>query len=214
MTRTRKLVFYSDTQACGNALVVERLLRLIDRPRPRIAYIAATPDPLRVYFDAQRERYRAMGADLALYLDAQTPHERHLEERLLACDAIHLSGGNTFEFLHWIKHSPLLRILPEYVAAGGVLIGVSAGAMLMTPDVSSARLCGDARNGQAADDTALGLVDFHFWPHYEPGRALSPHQQRLIGKLPELYRCPDGSAILVDGTRIEFFGDVSHASIT
>jgi hypothetical protein len=39
-----------------------------------------------------------------------------------------------------------------------VLIGVSAGAILMTPSVNSARLCGDA---------GLGLVDFHIWPHFD-----------------------------------------------
>lgn len=210
MCYQRKLVFYSDTETPSNLAIDERLLHLIGRPRPRIGYVAATVDNARIYFDVQRERYRCMGADLMVYVDADTVHDGESEAALLACDAIHLSGGNTFEFLHWLKRSSLMQRLPRYVADGGVLIGVSAGAILMTPSAACAGLCGDQRTGRVTDD-ALGLVDFHFWPHYEAGSSLSPERQRLVTTLPRLFLCPDGSGLVVEGNQVECFGAVRQA---
>lgn len=206
MSLPRKLVFYSDTDAAANQQIDERLLRLINRPHPRIGYIAAVPDPERIYFDAQRKRYQGMGAELVVYADQETVHGGEDEATLLACDAIHLSGGNTFAFLHWLKRSPLMELLPHYVAQGGVLIGVSAGAMLLTPGIACAELCGDSRNRLPPDDNALGLVDFNFWPHYRSGQVLSPMLAKWAHELPSLVCCPDGCGIVVDGERIEHFG--------
>lgn len=105
----------------------------------------------------------------------------------------------------------MLPVLREYVAGGGVLIGVSAGAILMTPDVSTSALCGDAFVDGLSDPFRLGLVDFHFLflPHFESSEAgtaeIAAHQNRLPATL---YACPDGGGIVVEGANIELFGEV------
>ena len=48
----------------------------------------------------------------------------------MGCDAIHLTGGNTFQFSYWLRERGLDAELKRYAKAGGVLIGVSAGAIL------------------------------------------------------------------------------------
>jgi len=208
MSSLRKLVFYSDTETVTNRWVDERLLRLIGCAKPRIGYVSASPDPERIYFDAQRRRYQSMGAECVVYVDEEVVHDAALVARLLTCDAIHLSGGNTFAFLHWLKRSPLIQQLPGYAAQGGVLIGVSAGAMLMTPGIACAELCGDSRNGLTPDDGALGLVDFHFWPHYPRDQVMSPTLAKRAREFPGLLCCSDGGGVVVDGERVERYGPV------
>ncbi len=175
MSPYRKLAFYSDQDLPANEEMDARLLRLIGRPKPKIGYIPATSDPERIYFRRKADYYAAIGANLVVYIDPDQDASEAEWSTLLSCDAIHLSGGNTFSFLSWLQRRSVLPFLTRYVSEGGVLIGVSAGAILMTPSVSSASLCGDEQDEQLTDDAGLGLVDFHFWPHFNSESVTRDH---------------------------------------
>jgi dipeptidase E len=209
MSVYRKLAFYSDQEAPANEQMDARVLRLIGRSQPKIGYIPATSDPERIYFRSKADYYTGIGANLAVYVDPNQDTSDAEWSTLLSCDAIHLSGGNTFSFLSWVKRRGVLPLLTRYVTEGGVLIGVSAGAILMTPDVNSALLCGDVRDKQLMDDAGLGLVDFHFWPHFD-STSVNQNQSILASAIPDLYACPDGSGIVVDGEEVELFGQVDR----
>lgn len=185
-----------------------RLLQLIGLAEPCIGYVACTPDPRRIYFEDRRRFYAGLGAQLAVYADELNAPFDDAWTQLLTCDAIHLSGGNTFHFHRWLVEHGLLADLRRYTRQGGVLIGVSAGAILMTPDTRAATLCGDQRSKRFDDDGALDLVSFHFWPHYTHA-PLNIETGRLAKQLPSLYCCADGSGVIVDGNVIETFGDVT-----
>ena len=57
---------------------------------------------------------------------------------LLKSDLIFLGGGNTFYFLKHLKSTGLIDELKTFAANGGVLCGLSAGAIIMTPHVHTA----------------------------------------------------------------------------
>ena len=203
-----RLALYSDQAIAANAVIDERLLRLIGVHRPRIGYVSSAPDPNRIDFDRKRSYYANLGADLATFVDSDTGHLALELERLTDCDAIHLSGGNTFSFLRWLTERGVLPVLRAYALNGGVLIGASAGSILMTPAVGTAALCGDERDPGLTHDAALGLVNFHFWPHYRPGAEFATQLRCVVKDAAPLYGCPDGSGIIIDGPEIEYYGDV------
>ncbi|MBN3737479.1 MULTISPECIES: Type 1 glutamine amidotransferase-like domain-containing protein [Burkholderia] len=207
MSFYRKLALYSDQEIPANEEMDDRLLRLIGRPQPRIGYIPATSDLERAYFQRKADYYAGIGANLAVYVDPSQETSEAEWKTLLSCDAIHLSGGNTFSFLSWLQRQNVLPILTRYVSEGGVLVGVSAGAILMTPSVDSALLCGDVRDEPLIDHAGLGLVDFHFWPHFNSD-SVTQDQLRLSSTIPDLYACPDGAGIVIDGNEVELFGQV------
>ncbi|ALK33665.1 Type 1 glutamine amidotransferase-like domain-containing protein [Burkholderia plantarii] len=207
MSAYRKLALYSDQDFPANEEMDARLLRLIGRPQPKIGYIPATGDPERIYFRRKADYYAAIGANLVVYVDPSQGTSEAEWSTLLSCDAIHLSGGNTFSFLSWLQRRNVLPLLTRYVSEGGVLIGVSAGAILMTPSVNSALLCGDVWDEQLMNDVGLGLVDFHFWPHFI-SESVTRDQAKLSSTIPDLYACPDGSGIVIDGNEVELFGQV------
>ena len=203
-----RLALYSDQEIAANAAMDERVLRLIAVRRPRIGYVASAPDPSRSYFDHKRAYYHRLGAELTMYIDSESTDLEGDVQALCTCDAIHLSGGNTFTFLHWLRARGLLTPLHAYALAGrGVLIGASAGAILMTPNIQTAVLCGDVRPQDFTDDQGLGLVDFLFWPHYQRGAKVSIplDQARLV------YGCEDGAGVIVDGAAVELHGAVPIA---
>lgn len=205
----KKLVLYSDQVVPETDSIDQRMLSLIGKTNPTIGYIPSSSDPKRFFFDQIRTYYAALDAAVEVHFELDAHFSAETLPALLDCDAIHLSGGNTFYFLHWLKQRAMLPVLRDYVARGGVLIGVSAGAILMTPDVSSSALCGDEPVAELGNLSALGLVDFQFLPHFQPGEAgtveIAAHQRQSLAPL---YACPDGGGIVVDGTSIEFFGAV------
>lgn len=204
MQATLKLALYSDQQVPGNPAMDRRMVALFRGPRPRIGYLASGPDPDRTWYQRKVDYYTRRGMDMALFLGPGDP--AGAGDLLWHCDGIHLSGGNTFAFLDWLHEQAVLPRLRRYALEGGVLIGESAGAILMTPDARSATLCGDGTGDSPEGRPGLGLVPFHFWPHFEPGAEAEPGHQATLQALPELFACPNGSGLIVDGASFEIFG--------
>jgi len=54
-----------------------------------------------------------------------------------------------------------------------VLIGVSAGSIIITPDINTSVFCGDENQIGLIDSSGLGLIDFYFVPHAISGKSLA-----------------------------------------
>ncbi|BAJ32206.1 MULTISPECIES: Type 1 glutamine amidotransferase-like domain-containing protein [Kitasatospora] len=76
-------------------------------------------------------------------------------------DALLLSGGDSLYLAHWMRESGLAELLPSLEA---VVVGVSAGSMVMAPWVGEEFVDWTPPTG---GDTALGVVDFAVFPHLD-----------------------------------------------
>ena len=211
---TVRLALYSDVDHPGNAPMHERLLALVGKPRPRVGYVASGPEPERPYFGRLKAHYADLGATLDCYVDEHSDDADFAA--LLGCDAIHLSGGETFAFLAWLQRRARLAALRTYARERGVLVGVSAGAILMTPDIGSAAWCSDRVDASVTDTAGLGLVPFSFLPHAGSAHETVhvPTPALLAGRPSPLYACPDGSGLVVTDGAIEIFGEPAMVSAT
>jgi len=202
-----RLALYSDQIAPLTDSIDERLFSMLPK-KPTIGYLPSSPDPDRSWFWPQANYYSRRGASLRFFGLESEFQPRAIPE-LLSCDAIHLTGGNTFQFQYWLRQRGMIDHLREYAACGGVLIGVSAGAILMTPDISTSYLCGDLPYTGVEEYAGLGLVDFAFVPHFDgpPGanRDVTNFAKRFGGRV---YTVPDGGGIIIDGDQCVHFGDV------
>lgn len=206
----RRLVLYSDQILPETEKVDQELMALLGKSNPTIGYIPSSTDPQRKYYEERRAYYAQLGMTLPVYFEVDEAYDPNRLKALLACDAIHLTGGNTYYFLHWLRKRDMLVPLRQYVARGGVLIGVSAGAILMTPDITTAALCGDEPLEGETDLAALHLVDFAFVPHFGaiPSdlvalQAYSRDRQVVV------YACRDGEGIVVEDDQVKCIGDVT-----
>ncbi len=205
----KKLMLYSDQIPELKETADAELKKLIGKPHPKIGFIPSTGDPARKYFGDRREFYRGLGMDLAVNFELDEAWNPELLTDLLACDAIHLSGGNTYYFLSRLRQRKMMDVLKKYVDDGGVLIGVSAGSILMTPDITTSLICGDEIIPGMTDFSGLGLVDFLFVPHFgsfditiDDLRRYSRQKQRAV------YAARDSGAMMVDGDVIKCIGGV------
>ena len=178
-----------------------------------LGYLASGHEPAQRYYGATQEQYARMGMTLHHYLDLEQGFTLVGLDTLLNCQAIHLAGGDTFQFLAQLQARGLMEPFKAYLNRGGILIGLSAGAMLMTPTIACASLCGDVNHQGLSDLLALGLVPYQFLPHSDlsdGGVALSVQAACLLeaSTLAEypLILCSDEDAVIVTKAGLRGFG--------
>ena len=108
------------------------------------------------------------------------------------------SGGVT-NLCHWMRESGLADLVP--FLSRTVWVGLSAGSMVMTPEVGDDFIQWRPPHG---DVSTLGLVDFSICPHLAPdggpGNSMAEAEQWAAGISGPAYAIDDQTAItVVDG---------------
>ncbi len=205
-----KLVFYSGGDEIENQALDQYLLSLTPKKDPRITYVPSS------YYDSEADfrdfikSFRYYNIHHFLEWPIDLPFDKVMKAEALKSDIIFLSGGNTFYFLHSIRSNCLEREFVEFVKSGGVLAGLSAGAILMTPSIHTAGFpsfdCDENEVG-IQNLKALDLVGFEFFPHYKNSsryeKVLKEYSKKR--RIP-IYACPNGSGIAVEDEKTIFFG--------
>lgn len=204
----KKLVMHSD-QIKNNTLIDEASMKLFISSSPRIAYIPSKSDKDRKYYQQKCEWYKQFGITKLKYFDIDNEYNNNMNDDLFKYDGIFLSGGDTFHFLNNLKKRDFLTKLKNYVDNGGVLIGVSAGSILMSKTIEIEMIQHPHLIGKS-DYSALDLVDFDFFPHFDWNQDVNLHNVIDFSKRRDsvIYCCNDGDGIIINGEQVEFFGEI------
>lgn len=114
-----------------------------------------------------------------IYLDNSLREEGAEAEigKMMKVDILLMSGGNTFILLDHLRKSGFDDAIKKFAKQPGKIIaGFSAGAIVLTPSIDTAEglLPDPDENVVGLEDlTALGLVDFEVYPHYEKDKHLA-----------------------------------------
>jgi dipeptidase E len=204
------LALYSDQIIPENSAIDIRLLELMKAKAvgTRIAYIPSGPEPDRRFFHDRKSYYAQYNLDLIWVYDLNELPSAQQTAVLFGCGAIHLSGGHTAGFLQRLRSVGMLDPLRNWALQGGILIGTSAGAILMTPTIAVDALFSDKRPEEVTDGGALNLLPFEFFPHLNANAGYltelmtySRHTERPIVAV------KDGEGVVVTGEMIECIGN-------
>lgn len=204
------LILYSDQIFPDCSAIDRRLVELLKAQGTgnRLAYVASGPEPDRYFFTNAQSYYDRSDLDLPLFFDLDEPHAEEEIAALFACDAIHLAGGHTGEFLERLKRGGMLERLRNWALAGGILVGVSAGAILMAPTIATDALFVGRKPEDITDGDALDLVPFEFFPHLSDDAAyLSALLRYSMRTARPIVACNDSDGIVVTGGRVECVGN-------
>lgn len=209
MNPNHKLVLYSAQETLEDHQVNLEMRKLFEVPHPRVAWVPSDFEPNSEWFQQKVLYYKAYDISLEEPFLWDHPLKTPDLEKLFSYDGIHLSGGDTVQFLSLLRANGWLGFLRDFADAGKVLIGISAGAILMTPSIDTTfdGMYADERPSGHFDFAALHLVDFAFLPHHEDTLALRCHE--LASELQRtLYACKDGAGLLVQHGQVHQIGDV------
>jgi len=115
-------------------------------------------------------------------------------------DVLLAAGGDVLYLCHWMRQSGLADLLPSLNET--VWVGLSAGSMVMTPEVGDDFIQWRPPSG---DDRTLGIVDFSICPHLAPegmpGNSMAEAEQWAASISTPAYAMDDQTAFkVVDGT--------------
>ena len=126
-------------------------------------------------------------------------------------DALLVWGGDVLYLCYWMRRSGLADLMPS-LPAELVYVGVSSGSMVLTPNFGEPYddwFCREpssipTNDLPAADDRALGLVDFSVFPHVDhpqsPPNSMDNAERWAAGRSVPTYAIDDETAIrVVDG---------------
>lgn len=176
----------------------------------RLAYIPSRTDKEKWYFEKAKPEFSELGITDFFYFDVDEEFESSQLEEFKNCEGIFLSGGNTYLFLKNLKERNIVRYIKEMVQEGKPLIGVSAGSIIMSKTIKIASFH-DENEVHLSELTGLGLVDFEFMPHWnrEEEQMVQLLKYSLLQE-ESIFTCRDGDGIVIDGNKIEFYGDIKQ----
>src|SRR5690606_38126284 len=141
------------------------------KKKRELTYIPFCEEDSAPFFARAVRRYSSYGINEFQCLPVDRPVGHRELASALRSDVIYLAGGNTFYFLDSLRKSGMIRHLRKVAREGGVLAGLSAGALILTPNIRLAqvpRFDADENEVGLRDLTGLGLTPFEFSPHYSP----------------------------------------------
>jgi len=100
----------------------------------------------------------------------ETLSSKEIKENIIKADVVFLGGGNTFEFYESLQKKRVLSALKKFLKEGKLVIGLSAGGIVLTPSLLMA--CypsqdADEYNANLNDFKGFGLIPFEVCPHYK-----------------------------------------------
>ncbi|MFG1591978.1 Type 1 glutamine amidotransferase-like domain-containing protein [Halobacteriovorax sp. CON-3] len=206
-----KIGLYGGGDFCDNVEIDEHILELCKSDSPSITYIPAGSYESELEFIDLIMAYKKIGFKRFIHLPVDHEFDRTLKEEALQSDVIHLGGGNTFYFLKHLKESGMFEELIEYVGRGGILTGLSAGAIITTPNILTASFPPwdrDDNEDNVTDFEAMNIIDFEFFPHYRKSKRYDDELKRhsILSRYP-IYACPDGSGLVVTDEEVVVHGE-------
>jgi len=124
-------------------------------------------------------------------IDLEEKTETELREILKNVDVVYVQGGNTFYLIDAIRKSNFEKVLREFLTAGGLYIGVSAGTLVACKSIQFAEGA-DPNELGITDYSGMGLVDLVIDVHRENGSSDGG-----------VVKLTDDQAVLVQDEKIE-----------
>lgn len=174
----------------------------------RVAYISSEPQiGERPYYQSTIHDYSVISPGVHVdYFDLSDAFSDRDLVKLQEYGAIYLSGGNTFIFMDSARKRNLYPILKEHGEGGGLLIGASAGALMMTPSIALA-VDVDENSPGLTGLSGFAFVDFSFHPHYINSPEEKDFLRTHCDTTKKTYVCKDGDGIYYSDGAIKLFGD-------
>lgn len=211
--QTMKLVLYSGGRR-ENYRIHRALTSLVSARKKvkRFTYIPYCAEGATLFYNRAVRRYRSFGFTHFQCLPVDEKITKAQLRQALSSDVIYLAGGNTFYFLFHLRKSGLLPQLKAFAKKGGILAGLSAGAIILTPNINLAGyppFDADENEVGLTNMKSLGLVPFEIFPHYYSSPRLNLALETYSLNCPRpIYLIPDGCGIMMDGKKLRVLGKV------
>jgi dipeptidase E len=150
------------------------------------------------------EHYHKELEEIGLPCDDVNISEEKDFSNLPAYDIYYVCGGNTFYILDRLRKTNLDKVILEAVSKGKLYVGVSAGSIIMGPDIKVAGIGeeGDENDIYLEDLAGFGLVPYMISPHYTEKEKIYLDAFKEERKGEQVVELTDDQAIFVEDEKM------------
>ena len=174
--RCKKLILLSNL-GTGAKGYLEKLNPYIES----MAYIPSRSDFGPIYYKRVVETYSEVINNF-IYCDLESNNSEETKESIINSDVIFIAGGDECFILKTMLTNGMKERFEDYLNDGGIIIGLCAGAEVLSQDIILVEETKKS-NRVVALDFGLGLIDFVVFPRYnefENREEILKYHERII----------------------------------
>lgn len=143
-------------------------VKMTEKENPNFLFIGLASSFSDSYYDTMKKIYKNLGCNCA-YLKKKNilNNPQIVKDKIEKADLIYIGGGDTIKLVNDIKKYGIDSLLEEAYQKGTVLLGISAGALLLSNGGFSDSLILRGESDKHIFVKGLGLLNIDFCPHYK-----------------------------------------------
>lgn len=145
----------------------EEIVKMTEKEDPNFLFIGLASSFSDSYYDTMKKIYKDLGCTCA-YLKKKNiiNNPDIVKNKISAADIIYICAGDTVKLINDVKEYKIDSLLEEAADRGTVLVGMSAGAILLSRGGYSDALILRGESEKHEYLKGLGIADLDFCPHY------------------------------------------------
>lgn len=191
----------------------EEIVKMSEKENPNFLFIGLASSFSDSYYDTMKKIYKELGCT-PVYLKKKNilNNPDIVKAKIGEADIIYICGGDTIKLINEIQEYEIDKLLFSAMERGAVLVGISAGAILLSRDgFSDAKILrGEALKHEFIE--GLGFVDISFCPHYNSNPVKTDElKEALSGTEKQVYCLENCSALKIIDNHISVIKSKSES---
>ena len=208
-----KFILHSDQSSSSTLAMDSKLIRsLSGKKDPKIGFLSSKFEPKKKHFAEVDKYYQSAHFQGVLCIEPENLNDGALRAVFSEIDVLHLSSGDVRSFMGRLAVNNTIAYVLEFSRRDKLIVGVSAGAMILGPTLGLGQFFGDK---QAHGIPGLGLLSFELAPHWSE---ISMQQKKVetyakAAKI-DVYPLADGEVLTVNGKKISCYLSGAATSVS
>lgn len=187
-------------------VIDKKVVELIDKTNPNFLFIGLASSFSDSYYDTMKKIYKDLGCTCAYLKKKNILNNRDIVEKKISdADIIYFCGGDTIKLVNDLKEYDLVSLLKKAYDNGTVLVGMSAGAIMLSKEgySDSLKLRNEADKYTFVE--GLDFIDITICPHYSNVIGKKEElQEDLKGTDKKVYSLDNGTALISIDDKISY----------
>lgn len=167
----------------GNTLyetkeIDEEIIKMTNKENPNFLFIGLASSYSDSYYDTIKKIYKDLGCNTSYLKKKNIINNPDItKNKILNADIIYIGGGDSIKLINEIKEYKIDTLLEEALNKKTVLVGISAGAILLSKEGFSDSLILRGESDKYSFLEGLNLININICPHYSLEKSIQLKEQ-------------------------------------
>ena len=188
-------------------IIDRKIVKLTNKANPNFLFIGLASSFSDSYYDTMKKIYKDLGCTCAYLKKKNILNNRDIvEKKITDADIIYFCGGDTIKLVNDLKEYDLVSLLKNASDSGTVLVGMSAGAIMLSKEGYSDSLM---LRDEADKYTFMDIV---ICPHYNDISRKKELKEDLVNTDSKVYALDNGTALISIDNDISFISSKNNSN--